>query len=80
MVLIDEASASAEIVSGAVRLDHGLVLGRRSFGKGLVQRPACPTERRSTHGPEILHLGRCIQAYDDGVEAYRREIRTLRTR
>ena len=79
IVLIDEASASAsEIVSGAVQdWDRGLIMGRRSFGKGLVQRPLRLTDGsavRLTVQKYYTPSGRCIQKpYDDGVEAYRME-------
>ena len=79
VVLIDEASASAsEIVSGAVQdWDRGLIVGRRSFGKGLVQRPMRLPDGsavRLTVQKYYTPAGRCIQKpYDDGVEAYRKE-------
>ena len=78
-MLIDEASASAsEIVSGAVQdWDRGLVVGRRSFGKGLVQRPMRLPDGsavRLTVQKYYTPAGRCIQKpYDEGVEAYRKE-------
>ena len=78
-VLIDEGSASAsEIVSGAVQdWDRGLVIGRRSFGKGLVQKPVnLPNGGvvRLTTQEYFTPAGRCIQKpYDEGSEEYRKE-------
>lgn len=83
IVVIDEASASAsEIFAGAIQdNDRGLIVGRRSFGKGLVQRqielPDSSAIRLTTaryHTPS----GRCIQKpYTMGsVDEYEREIYT----
>ena len=66
VVLIDEYSASAsEIVSGAVQdWDRATIVGRRSFGKGLVQRPIEFHDGsliRLTVAKYFTPVGRCIQ-------------------
>jgi len=69
VVLINRSSASAsEIVSGAVQdLDRGIVIGQRSFGKGLVQQTrklSYNAQLKVTTAKYYIPSGRCIQALD----------------
>jgi carboxyl-terminal processing protease len=75
VVLINEHSASAsEIVSGAIQdWDRGLIVGRRSFGKGLVQRPidlSDGSQIRLTIARYFTPAGRFIQKSYEDKEAY----------
>ncbi len=80
VVLIDEGSASAsEILAGAIQdHDRGVVIGRRSFCKGLVQRPfnlPDGAQIRLTTSRYHTPSGRCIQRpYEKGVEDYAKEM------
>lgn len=80
VVLIDENSASAsEIVAGAIQdWDRGLVVGRRSYGKGLVQRTVefdDGSAMRLTISRYYTPTGRSIQKpYENGLEAYRDDL------
>ena len=79
-VLIDDFSASAsEIVAGAVQdNDRGWVVGRRSFGKGLVQQQFTLSDSstiRLTVARYHTPSGRCIQRnYDQGTDEYYAEL------
>ena len=75
-MLVDEHSASAsEVVSGALQdNDRATIVGRRTFGKGLVQ-----VERKLSDGSAVMLTtaryytpsGRCIQrSYADGIQEY----------
>lgn len=79
IILIDEGTASAsEIVSGAIQdWDRGVLIGRRSFGKGLVQQPFALNDGsmiRLTTAHYYTPAGRNIQKpYKDNPDNYRND-------
>lgn len=80
VVIIDEGSASAsEIVAGAIQdWDRGIIIGRRSFGKGLVQNPMILIDSsmvRLTIARYYTPTGRLIQKpYDKGYDEYSNDL------
>jgi carboxyl-terminal processing protease len=79
ILLTDEYSASAsEILSGSIQdWDRGLIIGRRTFGKGLVQRPmplSDGSEIRLTIARYYTPTGRFIQKPYDDPEMYKKDI------
>ncbi|MDR1746420.1 MAG: S41 family peptidase [Tannerella sp.] len=80
IIMVDEFSASAsEIVSGAVQdWDRGIILGRRTFGKGLVQKPILLPDGsmiRLTVARYYTPCGRNIQKpYNNGITEYNRDL------
>jgi len=80
VIIVDEGSASAsEIVSGAIQdWDRGVIVGRRTFGKGLVQRPFNLTDGsmiRLTVARYYTPSGRLIQkSYEKGFNEYSKDI------
>ncbi len=78
VMLIDESSASAsEILAGAIQdWDRGMIVGRRSFGKGLVQRPielSDGSQLRLTIARYYTPSGRFIQKPYDDLDDYRND-------
>ncbi|OFY32928.1 MAG: peptidase S41 [Bacteroidetes bacterium GWF2_38_335] len=80
VILVDQGSASAsEIVSGAIQdWDRGVIIGRRTFGKGLVQRPfELPDGSmiRLTIARYYTPTGRSIQKpYEEGYDEYAKDL------
>jgi carboxyl-terminal processing protease len=79
IVLTDEYAASAsEILSGSIQdWDRGLIVGRRTFGKGLVQRPmplSDGSEIRLTIARYFTPTGRFIQKSYDDPEKYKKDL------
>lgn len=80
VILLDEQSASSsEILAGAIQdNDRGVIIGRRSYGKGLVQQQipyGDGSAIRLTIARYYTPTGRSIQKpYDKGVDAYRRDL------
>lgn len=79
LVMADEGSASAaEILSGCIQdNDRGLIVGRRTFGKGLVQKPFTlldGSQVKLTTAHYYIPSGRCIQKpYGQGNKDYRED-------
>jgi carboxyl-terminal processing protease len=79
IVLTDEYSASAsEIVSGAIQdWDRGIIIGRRTYGKGLVQRPfdlIDGSQIRLTMARYYTPSGRFIQKPYDDIDSYKKDL------
>ena len=87
VVLVNgETASSSEIVSGALQdLDRAVIVGTRTYGKGLVQLPMdlpYNTQMKITTGKYFIPSGRCIQAinYKDHNAFYREHIPDSLTR
>lgn len=80
VILVNESSASAsEIVSGAIQdWDRGIIVGRRTFAKGLVQKPVSlpdGAQIRLTVARYYTPTGRCIQRpYKENLKNYNKDL------